>query len=200
MRQFNGLSEAQEAAKAVGGQKLPAGAYVCKVLGVKYQEGTDGKSDSIAIQFDVEEGELKGFFKKQYEENTNEDKKYKGKTTIYCPRDDGSEKDGWTKKAFGGWINAFEDSNKGYKWDWDENKWKGLLVGIVFGETGASIEGKAVVYTEARFACNVQTVRDGKAPIAKFKERDGYAEALKNATQQSSDFMSVSNTEEDLPW
>lgn len=200
MKQFSGLTEAQEAAKAIGGQRLPAGAYVCRVLAVKYQEGTNGNSDSIAIQFDIEEGELAGFFKKQYEENTQEDKKYKGKTSIYCPKDDGSEKDGWTKRSFGGWINAFEDSNPGYKWDWDESKWKNKVIGIVFGETGTVIEGKAIVYTEARFGCDAQLVRDGKAPIAKFKEREGYKEALASATQPT-DFVNVPDgIAEELPW
>lgn len=200
MKQFNGLTEAQEQAKAVGGQKLPSGAYVCRILGVKFQEGTDGKSDSIAIQFDIEEGEYKGFFKKQYEESTIEDKKYKGKTTIYCPRDDGSEKDGWTKRNFAGWINALEDSNPGYAWDWDENKWKNKVLGIVFRETGTVINGNAVVYTEAAFGCDAQLVRDGKAPIAKFKEREGYKEAIAAATQPT-DFVNIpDNIAEELPW
>lgn len=199
MKQFNGLAEAQEAAKAAGGMRLPAGAYVCRVLGVKFQEGENGNSDMIQVQFDIEEGELKGFFKKQYEESTQEDKKYKGKFTVYCPKDDGSEKDGWTKKAFGGWINAFEESNPGYKWDWDETKWKNKVLGIVFGETGTVIDGKAIVYTEARFGTSVDTVREGKAPVAKFKERDGYKEAV--AATQSTDFMNVpANVEEELPW
>ena len=199
MKQFNGLAEAQEAAKSMGGQRLPAGAYVCRVLGVKFQEGENGNSDMIQVQFDIEEGELKGFFKKQYEESTQEDKKYKGKFTIYCPKDDGSEKDGWTKKAFGGWINAFEESNPGYKWDWDETKWKNKVLGIVFGETGTVIDGNAIVYTEARFGTSVDTVREGKAPVAKFKEKNGYKEAV--AATQSTEFMNVpANVEEELPW
>ena len=132
MKQFNGLAEAQEAAKAAGGMRLPAGAYVCRVLGVKFQEGENGNSDMIQVQFDIEEGELKGFFKKQYEESTQEDKKYKGKFTVYCPKDDGSEKDGWTKRAFKTVINAFEDSNNGYHWNWDEQSLKGKVIGGLF--------------------------------------------------------------------
>jgi len=201
MKQFNGLAEAQEAAKA-GGMKLPAGAYVCRILGVKFQEGVNGNSDAIVIQFDIEEGEYKGFFKSQYETSTQEDKKYKGKTSIYCPKDDGTEKDGWTKKSFGGWINALEASNTGYKWDWDENKWKNKVLGIVFGETGTAIDGKAIIYTEARFGCDAQSVRDGKAPVAKFKEKEGYRDAVAAATQsKGTDFMNVTaSIEEELPW
>lgn len=198
MKQFNGFDEAKENAKNMGGAKLPAGAYVCKILGVKFQEGVNGNSDSIAIQFDITEGDQKDFFKTQYENNTSEDKKFKGKTSVYCPKDDGTEKDNWTKNAFAKWVNAFEDSNSGYSWDWDEKKWKGLTVGIVFGETGTVIDGKEIVYTEPRFACAAQVVREGKAPEAKFKSKNGYGE---NKPVQSNDgFMNVSSTEEALPW
>lgn len=200
MKQFNGFEEAQKEARSMGGQKLPAGAYVCRILGVKYQEGTEGKSDTIAVQFDIEEGEYKGFFKKQYEESTVEDKKYKGKTLIFRPREDGSKNDSYTKRNFASWVNALEDSNPGYAWDWDENKWKNKVLGIVFRETGTVINGNAVVYTEAAFGCDAQLVRDGKAPVAKFKEREGYRDAVAAATQ-STDFVNVADgIEEELPW
>lgn len=199
MKQFNGFDEAKESAKNMGGEKLPAGAYVCKILGVKYQEGTNGNSDMIAIQFDIAEGEYKDFFKSQYESSTREDKKYKGKTTIYCPKDDGSEKDSWTKNAFARWINAFEDSNNGFKWAWDESKLKGLTVGIVFGETGTVIDGNEIVYTEARFACDAAKVREGKAPEAKFKAKNGYGDKTTPATTNDG-FMAIGGTEEQLPW
>jgi len=199
MKQFNGFDEAKENAKKAGFEKLPAGAYVCKVLGVKYQEGTNGNSDMIMLQFDITEGEYKDYFKNQYEASTQENKKFKGKATIYYPKDDGTEKDSWTKNAFAKWTNAFEDSNPGYKFDWVENKWVGLSVGIVFGETGTVIDGNEIVYTEARFACDVAKVREGKAPEAKFKAKNGYGDSVKPATT-SDGFMAVGSTEEALPW
>lgn len=182
MKAFNNYEEAKKEAEFSAGPKLPVGAYVCKVLGVKYEVGENGNSDRIAIQFDIAEGEQKDFFKNQYEANTADDKKWKGATRIYCPKDDGSEQDSWTKKTFAGWTSAFEDSNNGYAWDWDENKWKGLMVGIVFGETGTKIEGRDVVYTEPRFAVSIGKVRTGDAPKAKFKSKNGYGEDASSAT------------------
>ena len=155
MKQFGGFEDAQKNARYTGGEKLPAGAYVAKVMNVRYTPGENGNSDRIDVQFDIAEGEYKGFFKKQFEENTQEDKKWKGKASVYVPKDDGSEKDGWTKNSFAKWTNAFEDSNGSYKWDWDENKWKGLKVGLMFAETGNVIEGKEVVYTEVRYPMSV---------------------------------------------
>lgn len=200
MKPFNGYKEAAEAARHTGSAKLPKGPYVCKILGVKMEPGKDGNSDMLKVQFDVAEGDLKGFFQKQYEDNKDDNKKYKGQTTIYYPKDDGSEKDSWTKKTFASWTNALEDSNEGYKWDWDEKKWKNKLIGLVFGETGTVIEGKEVVYTDCRFPVSVQTVRDGKAPEAKFKAKNGYGEN-KSANDGATDFMNVPDgLDEELPF
>lgn len=197
MRQFNGFDEAKKNAEAMGGERLPAGAYVCEILGVKYQKGEDGKSDSIALQFDIAEGEYKGFFKKQYENSTQENKKYKGKTIIYCPVDDGSERDNWTKNSFAKWTNSFESSNEGYAWDWHEEKWKGLVVGIAFGDTGTKIDGKDIVYTEPRYAVPVKSVRDKKVKLPQFKSKNGYGEGSSTST----DFVNIgAGVEEELPW
>lgn len=200
MKQFNGFSAAQEAAKRTAGERLPIGAYVCQIKNVQYVNGEKGYSDRIDILFDITEGDHKDFFKNQYDSNTSEDKKWKGRKSIYVPKDDGSEKDEWTKNAFAKWINGFEDSNPGYKWDWHEDKWKGLYVGIVFGETGTRIEGKDILYTEPRFACDVKKVRDGSYPKPKFVSKNGYGE--NNSDSVSSDgFMSIpQGAEEEIPF
>lgn len=210
MKQFSGYDDAKKEAQMKPSEKLPAGAYVCKVMAVRYEQGKDGKSDVIVLQIDVAEGEHKDFFKKQYEENTAEDKKWKGRVNIYVPADDGSDKDKWTKKSFAGWMDSFEKSNMAYAWDWDENKLKGKTVGIVFGTTGAVIEGREVVYTEPRFGVPAEDVRSGKAPAAKFKARDGYTGKGTTAAPQSADkspsdivndgFMTVADDNTDIPF
>jgi hypothetical protein len=199
MQKFNGYDEAKKAAQYQGGEKLPKGAYVADILGVKLETGTNGNSDRLHIQFDIAEGEYKGFFKKQYEDNTNDDKKYKGKVALWLPKDDGSEKDQWTKNKFAAWPNALEESNEGYTWDWDETKWKGKKIGLVFGETGNVIDGKEVIYTEVRYPVSVQAVREGKAGEARFKSKNGYGEA--KAANNGGDFMNIpDNIAEELPF
>lgn len=202
MKPFNGFENAQKAARYSGGERLPKGGYICKIIGIKYEEGKDGNSDKIRVQFDIEEGEHKGFFKKQYDENTSDNRKYKGQTVVYVPKEDGSEKDSWTKNTFAKWTNALEDSNSGYKWDWDEKKWKGKLIGLVFGETGTVIEGKEVVYTDCRYPASVSDIRENKFKEAKFKAKDGYGEQKGNTTQDGpTDFMNIpSDIEEELPF
>ncbi len=199
MKEFNGYADAKKQAQASGGAgRLPAGAYVCQILGVKYEAGKDGNSDMIRLQFDVAEGEHKGFFKAQYDANTNEDKKYKGNATVYVPKDDGSEKDGWTKKSFAGWTNAFEESNQGYSWDWDEKKWKGLLIGVIYGEVGTVIDGKSIKYNECRFPASASQIREGNFKIPDIKKKKGYSDA----NPISSDgFVNVPKvTKEEIPF
>lgn len=188
MKQFNGYDQAKEAAKQTAGAKLPPGAYKAKILDVKYEEGKNGNSDRILIQYDITEGEYKDFFQKQYDENTSEDKKWKGKTAIYVPSDDGSEKDGWTKRSFARWTNALEDSNVGYVWDWDEKKWKGLAIGLMYAETWTGINGKPIKYTEVRYPMAIGEVKeDAKIPDPKVKE--SYKQAISDNSVD--DFVNV---------
>lgn len=188
MKQFNGFDSAQESAKHMGGERLPIGAYVCQVKNIQYVTGENGNSDRIDILFDITEGEQKDFFKNQYNANTSEEKKWKGRKSIYVPKDDGSEKDEWTKNNFAKWVNGFEDSNEGYKWDWNENKWKGLYVGIAFGETGSvGSDGREFIFTEPRFAVDVKKVRSGNVPKAKFVSKNGYTGNGSSDSASSSD-------------
>lgn len=200
MQAFKDYDQAKENAKKTGGgAKLPKGAYVCQILGVKLNEAKDGKSGFLQVQFDIAEGEYKGFFKKQYEENTNEDKKYKGKTTIYLPKDDGTEQDGWTKTAFARWTDSLEASNNGYVWDWNESKWKDKKIGIVFGETGARINGKDIVFVEAHYPVAVSRVSEISPDSIKFKAKKGYCSAGTTTTDDG--FMTIAEyTPDELPF
>lgn len=196
MKQFNGYKEAKAAAKSGG--RLPEGAYICKILKVEYKPAENPDwSDQIEMMFDITEGEQKDFFKNQYQNNSADDKKWKGRVSVYVPKDDGSEKDTWTKNAFAKWTDSFEESNDGYIWDWDEAKWKNKLIGIVFGTTGTVINGKEVLYTEARFPCAVALVKDGKAPKAKFKAKNGYGD---KKAAPSGDWMEVPEGDPELPF
>ena len=203
MKQFNGFDEAKEAAKYTGSERLPIGAYVCQIKNVQYVNGEDGKSDRIDVLFDIAEGDYKDFFKNKYDADTSEDKKWKGRKSIYVPTDDGSKEDGWTKNTFAKWVNSFEDSNPKYKWDWKEEKWKGLMVGIVFGETGTVIDGREILYTEPRFAVSIDKVRDGSAPKAKFVAKNGYTGTKQNTSNNSGseDWMKVpEGKDEEIPF
>ena len=202
MKKFGGADKAKESAKYTGGAKLPVGAYVCTILGAKFKEDMN----KVEIQFDIAEGEHKDFFQTQYKNNPSEDKKYKGRTSIWYPKDDGTEQDEWTKTAFMRYVNAIEDSNYGYTWDWDETKWKGKKIGLVFGETGAVIGDKPTEFVEVHGCASVKSVKEGtfSQKLLDFKARNGYWDAKNAAAKKESakdDFISVGNSDiEELPF
>lgn len=200
MKQFKGYEEARKNANYQGSSQLPVGGYVAKVQDVRYEEGQDGNSDRIVLAFDIAEGEYKDFFKKQFEGNTNEDKKWKGKATIYVPKDDGSEKDEWTQNAFARWTASFEDSNEGYKWDWQEKKWKGKMIGVIFGQVGTVIDGKEVLYTECRFPTSVDRVRKGDVKIPNLKKKNGYTGTAKPQGDPNQFVAIPDGIEEEIPF
>lgn len=184
MKKFNNYDKAKENAQFTGGMKLPVGAYICKIMNVKYT--TESYGDVILVQYDISEGEQKGFFKKQYEQNTSDNKKYKGVIRLNVPKDDGSDQDEWTKNTFARFVDAIEKSNNGYSWDWDENKWKAKSIGIVFGETGAVIGGKEVIFVEPHGYVSVDAVKTNNfwEGYLKLKKRKGFTG---NHVGQSSD-------------
>lgn len=185
-----------------GPTQLPVGGYVLKITAVRYEEGENGNSDKIVVAFDVAEGDYAGFFKNKFDSNQNEDKKWKGTTSVYVPKEDGSEQDEWTTQKLKAFTDALEDSNGKYKWDWEESKWKGLLIGGVFGEVFTVIEGKQVRFTTFKFPASVENIRKGEFRIPKVQYKNGAsANAVDMSTAASEDFMQIpAGAEEEIPF
>lgn len=194
MKQFSGYKETQTFKNA---PKLPAGAYVLKIQNIKYESFTWG--DALAVAFDIEEGEQKGFFKKQYEASTDENKKWKGVARVSVPKDDGTEDDNKTKRAFKTFIESVEQSNSGYSWDWDENKLKGKLFGGLFGEINSVINGKQISWVGYRYPASAIDVREGRCKIPQPQFKNGAS--ANNNTSSNNDFLSVpESVEEEIPF
>ena len=137
IRKPNNWNEVQEFTDR---QKLPLGAYVCKIKQVRIQDNSYGSQ--LAMLFDISEGEYTDYFKKEFDSNTAQDKKWRGVLRTWLPKDDGSDKDEMTKRSFKGMVTAFEKSNLGYQWDWNENSLVGKTVGILFRNEEWDYNGK----------------------------------------------------------
>lgn len=146
---------------------LPAGGYVAKII--KAEEVTYDWGSRLNIYFDISEGEHKGHFKSSFDAQTGEDKKWKGVYRQSVPKDDGSEKDGWSKRSFGNMIWAIENSNPGFHWDWDETKLKGKTIGVLFRNKEWEYNGRTGWTTECCSVTDVESIRSGGFSIPKDK-------------------------------
>lgn len=116
--------------QAYGGfSPLPKGGYVVRIKAADICQNSVGQYVKIAA--DIEEGEHKGYFARDFE-NQKSYQKWHCYYFLSVPNNDGTERDTWSKRKFKTCINALETSNPGYKFDWDESKFKGLLVGGLF--------------------------------------------------------------------
>jgi len=134
MKQYEGFKSEASGKKY---PMLPAGTYVAGIKNVKL----DGQEpdQQLVLRLDIIEGEYAGYYTKRYENDSQNagyqqqfQAKYKGDLRIQVPNPDNTNRDHpeWDVRAFNNAIYCIEQSNPGYKWDWDEMKLKGKTVGI----------------------------------------------------------------------
>lgn len=141
-------------------ERLPAGGYVVKILDAEEVEYSWGRV--LVISFDVSEGEQKGFFQQNYEDQQVEDRKWKGTYRMNVPKEDGSKEDEWTARRFRTDIDAIQDSNPGYHWDWNEKDLKGKTVGALFRNKEYEYNGRRGFFTECCAFTDVGVIRSKK--------------------------------------
>ncbi len=191
MQQFKGF----ERNEAVEFELLPKGAYVIKFLSVKEEENANKATRYLKIAFDIAEGDYKDFYKKAFDANTKEDKKWPNDAVLYITSpSDNSEQ--WIIDTFNKFMTAVEDSNANYHWNWDEATLKNKLVGAKFCNEQSEYDGKIYDHMKAKWFVAAQKVRDGKPgklPNDKLIEKKA---------ETSTGFVNVSDSisEEEIPF
>jgi len=147
--------------------KLPLGAYVCKVKQCRVQDNDYGSQ--LAILFDIHEGEYKGYYANDFDSQQDQNKKWKGVLRIWLPKEDGSDKDEFTKSVLKGTVTAFENSNLGYTWNWNEKTLEGKLIGILFRNEEWEYDGKSGWAVRPFRAISASSVREGSYTLPKDK-------------------------------
>lgn len=198
MKAFKGYEETK--AYGSGTEQLPKGGYVCKIMKASVESGQYG--EQLVVALDIAEGEYKDFYANDYRAQDREDKKWHGNYYLSIPTDDGSEKDGWTKRKFKTFTNAVEDSNAGYTWNWDENTLKGKLFGGLFIEKERLYQGKIYTSTICGGATTIGAIKEGKYKLPKDRPVKNAPAGTRSASDANSDFISVPEGagEEGLPF
>ena len=183
-------------------KKLPVGAYICKVQSVKTADTSFGSQ--LLVAFDIVEGEYAGFYQADFSHNQNSDKRWRGVLRQWIPMDNGTPNDERTKSYFKGFVNAFERSNPGYKWNWLETSLVGKTIGILYRNEEWEYEGKTGWSARPFRALATDIVRSGDFSLPKEKplHGDSYEAPQAAPMAATTDTMTgyVQVTDDDLPF
>lgn len=141
--------------------QLPAGCYICQILGVKQEEYMG--HDRFIMQFDIAEGEYTDFYQKQYKQAKQSDQnaKYKGEYR--------QNMSGQGVPFFKGLITSIERSNPGFVFPFDQTGNEKMLAGKKFGavmgrEEFLTADGKKRMATKIFQIRSVEGLKDAKVP------------------------------------
>lgn len=163
-----------------GAASVPKGGYVVRIMGAVAKQNSVGQY--LEVSCDIAEGEFKDTFANDYRAQTGETKKWRCTAFVNVPRDDGTEKDLWTKRSFQTFIDALEATNEQYHFDWDETKMKGLLVGAIFaGREWEDRDGNVHESTSIARWTSAEKIRTGRFRMPEDKKLTGSRKAAATA-------------------
>jgi hypothetical protein len=184
-----------------GSQGIEPGGYELKIIGAKVEKFAN--CEILKVAFDIVENEkYAGYYANKFKaaKNQNPDAKWAGIFDVFIPKDDGSEKDGYTKTAFKRFITSVEKSNDGYTWNWNEGTLKGKLFGGVFGrEQFETKNGKLAFAVKCRFPRSIESIREGNFTIPEDKLLYKPAPESVGSSSVPEGFVEIA-TEDDLPF
>ncbi len=145
--------------------KNPVGGFICEI---KTVEDVPDK-EYLKVGYDIaqalsdEQKEFVGMYEKRKKERD-----FDYPTTVVSYKEN-------SLPFFKGFVTALENSNKGYKWDNDETKFVGKLIGFVIGEEeyeGKDKNGapKVKVRTYVAERHSVDAIKEGDFQVPEFKK------------------------------
>lgn len=141
-------------------RQLPPGGHIAKIMSMRQETSQSGKP-MIAVGFDIDEGgEYDGFYRQLYQARRAQspNARWGGVIRFMLYGKDGVSTNGFFK----GFIGSVEESNPGYRWDWDERGMAGKKVGLIFREEEyRAQDGEIRTSVKAFQARSVKTILDG---------------------------------------
>ena len=144
-------------------QRLAPGGYICAIKNVK--DVPD--KEYLELEFDIVKGDDKGYFTKQYQNDTRNPKSWPNSGIIRRSYKDSAA------SMFKGFTNAIEKSNKGFHWNWDEQALKNKYFGAVIGdEEYINSKGQKRIRNNVVAVRSVETIESGDFKIPELKTVD----------------------------
>lgn len=134
---------------------LPIGAYECIIKKAQIHKNPENGKESFKVAVDILSGEYKDYFKKRYDSNTNANKKWDNNAVRYLAFQ------GDNVAYFKGFITCVENSNVGYKWNWDETTLTGKKIcGVFQYEEYEKQDGKKAVKVRLNKFRSLEKMKD----------------------------------------
>lgn len=194
IKQYRGF----EAKRSTTREMLPAGGYVAKITDTELINYTWG--DVLKVDFDIVEGEYKGFFSTDYRNNTSDKKKWRGSYRINIPNESNQYFES-QQRSFNNFIGCLEETNNGFHWDWDETKLKGKGIGVLFRNKEYAIDNENGHFegwsTECCAVTTANDIREGNFKMPKDKP---LKDKNSTANTASSAFSTLGDDDGELPF
>lgn len=184
--------------------QLPKGAYVVTIKGAKLNTWPSG-DEYISMAFDIAEGEYKGLYQSQFDNNTRSGKQwpFDAVFNLNVPTD---RSEPWIWDTYNTFFADLEDSNNGFVFAGDLRSLKGKVIGGKFHNKQSEKDGTVYDHIVMKWTCTADAVRTGKAgklPNDKLVG-DGSARGSGATTSSKSsgdDFINVPDgADEELPF
>ena len=180
---------------------LPIGAYECVIMDARVNHNEQSGKDTFKVSVDIASGEFKDYFRKMYENDTRIDRKWNNNAVRYLAYQ------GDNASYFKGFLTSVENSNPGYKWDWDESKLKGKKIcGVFQYEEYEKQDGTKGVKVRLNKFRSLDKMKDIEVSDnvkllnnAGYMSIDDYNEKIENKTSNNeSNFIEIGS--DDLPF
>ena len=145
-------------------ERLELGGHKGIIKSVEEYTSTISGNTSLKVEVDTATDDKQpSYFQKQYDENTNTDKRWSSSGTKYVSL----KQDEKCIKMLKGFITSVENSNNGFTYDWnkDVDQLKGKKVGLVFGlEEYENDKGETKTATKLTQFRSIDKVDNAKIP------------------------------------
>lgn len=145
-------------------ERLELGGHKGIIKSVEEYTSTISGNTSLKVEVDTATDDKQpNYFQKQYDENTNADKRWSSSGTKYVSL----KQDENCIKMLKAFITSVENSNSGFSYDWnkDVDQLKGKKVGLVFGlEEYENDKGETKTATKLTQFRSVDKVDNAKIP------------------------------------
>ena len=183
---------------------LPIGAYECIIKDARVNLNEETGKKTFKVLVDIASGEFKDYFLKRFASNTSDKPKWDNNAVRYLAYE------GDNVSYFKGFITSVENSNTGYKWDWDEEKLKGKKIcGVFQYEEYEKQDGTKAVKVRLNKFRSLDKMKDievsdsVKLLNGKYMSIDDYNDQNESNTQKMIDMLGDSVVEissSDLPF